>query len=76
METACHLSLFVRDGRGVFPLRRTDVCHEIWLVDLLRLEGKQRQGGGAGLVAPLLHVFQKTTFSVLIESINFQKRDK
>ena len=34
METACHLSLFVRDGRGVFPLRRTDVCHEIWLVDL------------------------------------------
>ena len=34
MEAARHLSLFVWDGRRVFPLRRTDVCHEIWLVDL------------------------------------------
>ena len=39
MEAARHLSLFVRDGRRVFPLRRTDMCHEIWLVDLRWLPG-------------------------------------
>ena len=40
MEAARHLSLFVRDGRRVFPLRRTDVRHEIRLVDLRWLPGQ------------------------------------
>ena len=40
MEAAGHLPLLLRDGRGVLPLRRADLRHEVRQLDLRRLPGK------------------------------------
>ena len=39
MEATSHLLLLLRDGRRVFPLRRADLRHEVWKLDLRWLSG-------------------------------------
>ena len=41
MEAAGHLPLLLRDGRGVLPLRRADLRHEVRQLDLRRLPGSK-----------------------------------
>ena len=40
METSGHLPFILRNGRGIFPFWRTDVCHEIWKLDVRWLPGQ------------------------------------
>ena len=40
VEAARHLPLLLRDGRGVLPLRRADLRHEVRQLDLRRIPGK------------------------------------
>ena len=40
VEASGDLSLVVRDGRRVLPLRRADLRHEVWQLDLWRVSGK------------------------------------
>ena len=41
VEAAGHLPLLLRDGRGVLPLRRADLRHEVRQLDLRRLPGEE-----------------------------------
>ncbi len=40
---AGHLPLLLRDGRGVLPLRRADLRHEVRQLDLRRIPGEPNQ---------------------------------
>ena len=44
VEAAGHLPLLLRDGRGVLPLRRADLRHEVRQLDLRRLPGEASSG--------------------------------
>ena len=48
METACDLSLIVRDGRRVFPVWRTDLCDEVRQLDLWWVSGEDDDRGNDG----------------------------
>lgn len=40
METASHLQIVLRNRRGVFSVRRTDVRAQVWQLDVWRVQGK------------------------------------
>ena len=44
VAAAGHLPLLLRDGRGVLPLRRADLRHEVRQLDLRRLPGEASSG--------------------------------
>ena len=48
METACDLSLIVRDGRRVLPVRRADLCDEVRQLDLWWVPGEDDDRGDDG----------------------------
>ena len=41
VEAACYLQVLVRDRRGVLPLRRADLRHEVRQLDIRRLPGEE-----------------------------------
>lgn len=45
VETAGHLQILLRDKRRVLPVRRADLFHEVWILDLRRIHGEKPPGG-------------------------------
>lgn len=41
VETAGHLQILLRDKRRVLPVRRADVFHEVWILDVRRIHGEK-----------------------------------
>lgn len=42
MDTSSYLQILVRDRRSIFPVRSTNLLHEVRFVDLRRYSGKKR----------------------------------
>ena len=58
METSCHISFFLWDGRRIFPLWWTNLRHEIWELDLWWISGNEES---------------PTRLSSALNQVNFRK---
>lgn len=43
VETAGHLQILLRNKRRVLPIRRADVFHEVWIVDVRWIHGEKQR---------------------------------
>jgi len=50
VETAGHLQILLRDKRRVLPVRRADVFHEVWILDLRRIHGEKPRSRPGGVM--------------------------
>lgn len=69
MEATGHIQILLRDRRRILSVRRANVRHEVWLVDLRRLPGNKPS------LSTFLSPFydEKNSFSRLKKEVSIEK---